>query len=148
MMAKEVRKACWKPMVRKSGIANCGAMEPRIPKKLDELQDAVAGREPSALGAPAQHCLQLRGDLEGNRYAGSPVPRVFKTVGDAFCAVFADAHDAAQAAIEAQSALHTHLPQVRVRMALHTGTAEVREGDYFGAALNRVARLLAAGHGG
>jgi predicted ATPase len=37
---------------------------------------------------------------------------------------------------------------LRVRMALHTGVAEVRDGDYFGPALNRVARLLTAGHGG
>jgi predicted ATPase len=35
-----------------------------------------------------------------------------------------------------------------VRMALHTGTALEREGDYLGPALNRVARLLAAAHGG
>src|SRR5215218_9150543 len=32
-------------------------------------------------------------------------------------------------------------------MALHTGRAEVQEGDYVGAPLNRVARLLSAGHG-
>ncbi|MDP8923981.1 MAG: tetratricopeptide repeat protein, partial [Chloroflexota bacterium] len=37
---------------------------------------------------------------------------------------------------------------LRVRMALHTGAAEARDGDYFGPPLNRVARLLAAGHGG
>jgi predicted ATPase len=35
-----------------------------------------------------------------------------------------------------------------VRMALHTGAAEQRDGDYFGPPLNRVARLLMAGHGG
>jgi class 3 adenylate cyclase len=33
-------------------------------------------------------------------------------------------------------------------MALHTGAAEERDGDYFGPSLNRVARLLSAGHGG
>jgi hypothetical protein len=33
-------------------------------------------------------------------------------------------------------------------MALHTGTAEERDGDYFGASLSRVSRLLSAGHGG
>jgi TolB-like protein/Tfp pilus assembly protein PilF len=38
--------------------------------------------------------------------------------------------------------------RLRVRMALHSGAVEVRDGDYFGAPLNRVARLLAAGHGG
>src|SRR3954465_15370271 len=37
---------------------------------------------------------------------------------------------------------------LRVSMALHTGTAEQRDGDYFGPPLNRVSRLLAAGHGG
>src|SRR5207248_1862846 len=38
--------------------------------------------------------------------------------------------------------------QLPVRMALHTGLAEARDGDYFGPPLNRTARLLAAGHGG
>ena len=33
-------------------------------------------------------------------------------------------------------------------MALHAGAAEERGGDYFGPVLNRVARLLPAGHGG
>ncbi len=37
---------------------------------------------------------------------------------------------------------------LRVRMALHTGTAELRDSDYFGQPLNRVARLLGAAHGG
>ena len=37
---------------------------------------------------------------------------------------------------------------LRVRMAIHAGTAESRDGDYFGPALNRVARILAIGHGG
>jgi predicted ATPase/DNA-binding SARP family transcriptional activator len=37
---------------------------------------------------------------------------------------------------------------LRVRMVLHTGAAQARDGDYFGPALNRVARLLAVAHGG
>src|SRR5207247_516674 len=40
------------------------------------------------------------------------------------------------------------LPELRARMAIHTGEATCRDGDYFGPALNRVARLLSAGHGG
>src|SRR5260370_42602930 len=32
-------------------------------------------------------------------------------------------------------------------MALHVGAAQERDHDYFGPALNRVARLLSAGHG-
>src|SRR6185295_20214711 len=37
---------------------------------------------------------------------------------------------------------------LQVRMALHSGVVEVRNGDYFGLQLSRIARLLAAGHGG
>ena len=77
---------------------------------------------------------------------------VFKTGGDAFCAAFHTAADAVAAALEAQRALHAEPwpdpVKIRVRMALHTGAVECRDGDYFGAPLNRVARLLAVGHGG
>ena len=77
---------------------------------------------------------------------------VFKTVGDAFCAAFATAPEALAGALSAQLALvdepwETQTPLL-VRMALHTGSAEERDGDYFGPPLNRVARLMAAGHGG
>ena len=37
---------------------------------------------------------------------------------------------------------------IRVRMGLHTGTASTRGGDYFGAAVNRAARICGAGNGG
>jgi predicted ATPase/class 3 adenylate cyclase len=71
---------------------------------------------------------------------------VFKTVGDAFCAVFDRAEYAIVAAVEAQRALaaadFSAVHGVRVRMALHAGTADERGGDYFGSAVNRVARLL------
>jgi class 3 adenylate cyclase len=77
---------------------------------------------------------------------------VFKTVGDAFCAAFPTAPDALEAALSAQRTLFAdEWPQtgpLRVRMALHTGAAEERDGDYFGPPVNRVARLLSAAHGG
>src|SRR5829696_2732847 len=78
---------------------------------------------------------------------------VFKTVGDAFCAAFATALDALESALAAQRALLSEhwgeeIDALRARMALHTGTADERNGDYFGPAVNRVARLLSAGHGG
>jgi hypothetical protein len=38
--------------------------------------------------------------------------------------------------------------ELPVRMGIATGEAELREGDYFGAVLNRAARVMAAGHGG
>src|ERR1043166_4793969 len=77
---------------------------------------------------------------------------IFKTVGDQFCAAFAVAPDAVLAALAAQEALLAEewgeIGALRVRMALHTGVAEAREGDYLGLTLNRVARLLAVAHGG
>ncbi len=38
--------------------------------------------------------------------------------------------------------------QLPVRMGIATGEAELRDSDYFGAVLNRAARVMAAGHGG
>ncbi len=38
--------------------------------------------------------------------------------------------------------------ELRVRCAIHAGEAQQRNGDYFGPAINRTARLLAAGRGG
>src|SRR5215216_4477901 len=77
---------------------------------------------------------------------------VFKTVGDAFCCAFPTTPDALEAALEAQRTLLSSEWQetgpLRVRMALHMGVAEERDGDYFGPPVNRVARLLSAAHGG
>jgi predicted ATPase/class 3 adenylate cyclase len=77
---------------------------------------------------------------------------VFKMVGDAFCCAFSTATDALEATLEVQRALFAEEwgveGGVRVRMALHTGVAEERDGDYFGRPVNRVARLLHTAHGG
>ena len=75
---------------------------------------------------------------------------VFSTGGDGLAAVFARAPDGVAAACQAQRLLGSEAwpdSPIRVRMALHTGEAEQRDGDYFGPTLNRCARLLAAGHG-
>ncbi len=37
---------------------------------------------------------------------------------------------------------------LRVRMGIHSGPAELRDGDYYGTAVNRAARLMSAAHGG
>src|SRR5215207_6711724 len=104
-------------------------------------------RNPEAMSeALSRHDEIVRTAIEA--YNG----HVFKTVGDAFHAIFSSASDALQAALGAQRALlHEEWAEtgpLRVRMALHTGAAEERDGDYFGPSLNRVARLLSAGHGG
>ncbi|MEA2572880.1 MAG: hypothetical protein QOH93_178 [Chloroflexia bacterium] len=131
---------------------------------------------PDSLGLPTGTVTFLYTDIEGStlRWERSPgamklaVERhdsilrqaieahsgvVFRTMGDAFCAVFPLSGDALNAVIAAQRGLDAEEwdPQVapiRVRMALHTGPGEVRDGDYVGQHLNRIARLLSAGHGG
>nr|MBA2362022.1 adenylate/guanylate cyclase domain-containing protein [Chloroflexia bacterium] len=72
--------------------------------------------------------------------------------GDSRFAVFGRASDAVGAAASIQSALYveqwpTSKP-LRVRMAIHTGEAELRAADYYGNAVNRCARLRSAAHGG
>jgi predicted ATPase/class 3 adenylate cyclase len=68
---------------------------------------------------------------------------MFKHTGDGVCAAFASPRGAVDAAVAAQRAL-----ELPVRMGIATGEAELRGQDYFGIALNRAARVMAAGHGG
>ena len=68
---------------------------------------------------------------------------LFKHTGDGVCAAFASPGSAVDAAVAAQRTL-----ELPVRMGLATGEAELRGADYFGVALNRAARVMAAGHGG
>src|ERR1700761_4158288 len=68
---------------------------------------------------------------------------MFKHTGDGVCAAFASPRSAVDAAVAAQREL-----ELPVRMGIATGEAELRVGDYFGAVLNRAARVMAAGHGG
>jgi predicted ATPase/class 3 adenylate cyclase len=106
------------------------------------------GRAPQAMNAAlAMHDALFREVVPARRGV------IFKTVGDAVCAVFERADDAIYAAVDAQR----RLPQLswpsetgalRVRMGIHTGQAIERDNDYFGPALNRVARLMSIAHGG
>jgi class 3 adenylate cyclase len=90
---------------------------------------------------------QLMVDSIG-RWNGS----VFATAGDSFAAVFPTALDAVSAALEVQRTLADEqwpAPiEIKARMAVHVGTANVRDGNYFGSAVNRTARIMATGHGG
>ncbi len=77
---------------------------------------------------------------------------VFKHTGDGMLAVFSSATDAIVAAAEAQRLIagrsYPDIGTLGVRMAINTGDADARDDDYFGPALNRASRLLAAGSGG
>lgn len=94
----------------------------------------------------ARHDVLLRSAIEA---AGG---YVFKTVGDAFCAAFTDPAAAVDAAVAIQRNITSEAwpatTPVRVRIAIHTGTCDERDGDYFGRPVNRVARLEAIAHGG
>jgi predicted ATPase len=96
--------------------------------------------EPEAMRASlVEHDAILRDVIDKHR------GHLFKHTGDGVAAVFASASDAVNAAVDAQGRLHEVLP---VRMGLHTGEAELRDGDYFGSTLNRCARLMGVAHGG
>ncbi len=90
--------------------------------------------------ALAQHDDLLRAAVDE---AGGAV---VKTTGDGLLAVFERPGAAARAAVAGQRALADHAwptgAPLLVRMAIHAGDAEVRDNDYFGPSLNRVARLL------
>ena len=108
--------------------------------------------------ALARHDGLLREAIE--RYGGS----IVKNTGDGVLAAFLSAPDAVAACLAAQRALQASAAgtanagaaapdtgvriALKVRMGLHTGPAELRDGDYFGASLSRAARIMAAAHGG
>jgi class 3 adenylate cyclase len=105
----------------------------------DEYPDAM----PTAL---ARHDALLREAVE--RHGGA----VVKTTGDGLLAVLTSARDASAAAADALRGLAAEVwgdtGPLRVRVGIHTGNAAPRDGDYYGPAVNRGARLMAAAHGG
>ena len=85
----------------------------------------------------AHHDKAIRAAVEAQRGV------VFKHTGDGLCAVFTSA----PAAVEASVRIHQTVG-LPVRVGVHVGEAEMRNGDYFGPTLNRAARVMDAGHGG
>ena len=77
---------------------------------------------------------------------------IVKSTGDGLMAIFGEPAAAVDAGIEAQRALLAEpwpqLCAIRVRVGIHSGEADSRGGDFFGPAVNRTARIMAAGHGG
>jgi predicted ATPase/class 3 adenylate cyclase len=96
--------------------------------------------------ALARHDVIVRAAIEAHQ------GRVVKTTGDGFHGAFATASDAVEAAIAAQLGLAdeswAETGPLRVRIGIHSGRAELRDGDYYGPAVNRAARLMSSAHGG
>ncbi len=138
-------------------------------------ESADVGREGLSAGLPAGTVTFLFTDIEGSTRLwqhdevsmGAALTRhddllrqviaehsgvVFSAMGDGLAAAFGTASAAIAAAVAAQRVLGGEVwptgTALRVRMGLHTGEAAIRDGDYFGTAVNRVARLTAVGHGG
>lgn len=104
-------------------------------------------RHPAEMdGALERHDEILRGAIESNR------GYLFATGGDGFAAAFDRAADATRCAVAAQAALDQGVGdgtvRLTVRMGLHTGVASERDGDYFGPAVNRAARVMQTAVGG
>jgi predicted ATPase/class 3 adenylate cyclase len=78
--------------------------------------------------------------------------QIVKSTGDGFHAVFVDAARAVQAGIDAQRQLGREVwgdsGELRVRIGLHSGAAELRDGDYPGPTVNKAARIMSVAHGG
>ena len=97
--------------------------------------------------ASARHDAVLRQVIEGQR------GQVVKTTGDGFHAAFATPSEGVAAALAGQQALAAEAwPEppgpLKVRMGLHTGESEDRDGDYYGLSVNLAARVMGLGHGG
>jgi predicted ATPase len=103
--------------------------------------DEVAMRE-----ALARHDALLRTTISDNG------GRVFATGGDGLAAAFSGADAALKAAEQSQKLIGAEewetAEPIRVRMGLHSGEAEERDGDFLGPAVNRAARVMSVGHGG
>ena len=106
-----------------------------------------------------KHHAMLKEAIESKR------GHIFQIIGDSFCVAFHTAGDALRAAIDGQRALsrmnddggrtnssfilHNSSLLLKVRMGIHTGEAEARDGEYRGyLTLSMIQRVMSAGHGG
>ena len=110
-----------------------------------EGSTALWDRTPDAMTESlAEHDRRMNSIIE--RHGGY----VFTTAGDSFAVAFQEAAEAVEAALDVQLAFLEPVGALtfKVRIGVHSGMATVRNGDYFGAAVNRGARLSASAHGG
>jgi predicted ATPase/class 3 adenylate cyclase len=96
--------------------------------------------------ALAHHDAIVRSAVEAHRGI------IVKMTGDGVHAAFDDPLDGVGATLQLQLAFAdpaaTHGIALRLRCGLHLGAVERRDNDFFGTAVNRTARIMAAAHGG
>ncbi|HWQ13341.1 MAG TPA: AAA family ATPase [Roseiflexaceae bacterium] len=176
--ALRVYHACATLLERELGVEPGPAIRAAHARLLRPSQPAAPPPPPSATDLPIETVTFLFTDVEGSTRLWERHPAAMRQAlsrhdaliescvaqhggvvvrprgeGDSRFAVFARATDALAAAVAIQRALHaepwTALGQpLRVRIALHTGEADLRDGDYYGSAVNRCARLRALARGG
>ena len=100
----------------------------------------------------AMRATLARHDVLLRQAIGSHRGKIVKKTGDGIHAAFASPANAIYAAIEGQKRVQseewTETGPLLVRMGLHIGDSQFREGDYYGSTLNRAARIMSIGHGG
>ena len=130
-----------------SGPSYCSLIETVVLLFTDvEGSSRAWASDPGMLHSLGQHDAILRAVI--GRHAGVE----FKHTGDGLCVTFPTVSAAVVAAIDAQRALATadwgEGSPLKVRMAVHVGSAHRRDDDWFGLSLSRCARLVDAAHGG
>ncbi len=148
-------------------------MESEVVRDPDPREDEASSDVPS--GPPLRTITFLCTDIEGSTQLWDEQPdamrealarhdallsdavrahdgQIFKTTGDGAYATMPGVADAIRAAVHAAHALAAEpwdtTGPLAVRMSIHTGEVQERDGDYYGPALNRTSRLMAASHGG
>ncbi len=128
-----------------------GSAHPRLTFLLTDIEGSTALWEHDA--EAAAHALAQHDEILSTviaKHGGTVVKS--RGEGDAAFCVFEATPDAVKAAVRLQEELSaakwTTASPIRVRVALHSGEAQARDGDYFGPTVNRCARLRAIAHGG
>jgi predicted ATPase/class 3 adenylate cyclase len=138
------------------------------------VADAPAAADQATVDGPTQAVTYLFTDVEGSTRLWEEQPqamqgamarhealcrelvahhggRIVKLTGDGIHAFFAQASSAIAAAVDLQIALQELQSQalpLSVRVGMHRGLDMYRDGDFYGSAVNRAARVMSAAHGG
>ena len=106
-------------------------------------------QNPTAVGAAMARHEEIVAEAIAKHGGGRPVDQ---GEGDSALVAFGRARDALECAVSLQLALQSEPwpdgAELRVRMSLHTGEAELIDGNYRGSVINRAARLRSLAHGG